>query len=60
MLLYLGFILITGLCLVLALKKRKVFFLAIPFVSLFGYGVVQVVLVPLPFVDTVKFIFSLS
>ncbi|MGD6802234.1 hypothetical protein ACQCVK_09710 [Rossellomorea vietnamensis] len=60
MLLYFGFILITGVCLVLALRKRKVVFLAIPFLSLFGYGAAQVILVPLPFIDTVKFIFSLS
>ncbi|RIW36115.1 hypothetical protein D3H55_06560 [Bacillus salacetis] len=60
MLLYLGFIIITGACLVLALKKKKASFLAIPFISLFGYGLVQIILVPLPFIDTVKFIFSLS
>ncbi|MGF2618215.1 hypothetical protein FZC84_17840 [Rossellomorea vietnamensis] len=60
MLLYLSFVLITGVCLVLALKKRKIAFLAIPFLTLFGYGVAQVILVPLPFIDTVRFIFSLS
>ncbi len=54
------FLLITGACIVFAIRKRRAFFLAIPFMSLFIYFIVQIALVPAPFFETVKFIFSLK
>jgi hypothetical protein len=50
---------ITGVCLFLALRKKKPIFLAVPFLSIFAYFLVQIILVPAPFMETVKFIFSL-
>ncbi|MEW9052810.1 MAG: hypothetical protein AB2392_16735 [Neobacillus sp.] len=50
---------ITAVCLFLALKKKKPIFLVMPFLSIFIYFLVQIILVPAPFMDTVKFIFSL-
>jgi hypothetical protein len=57
---FIGFMVVTGVSLILTLKHKKSFFLAIPFLSLLVYFVAQVALVPVPFLDTVKFIFSLS
>ncbi|MBM7585279.1 putative membrane metal-binding protein [Bacillus pakistanensis] len=57
---FLVFFIITAGCLILALRKKKAFFLAIPFLSLFAYFIFQIALVPIPFLDTVKFIFSLT
>ncbi|CAN7171236.1 hypothetical protein [Rossellomorea sp. LjRoot5] len=54
------FLLITGGCIILALRKKRAFFLTIPFVSLFIYFIVQIAIVPVPFIETVKFIFSLK
>ncbi|OLS38386.1 hypothetical protein [Bacillus sp. MRMR6] len=50
---------ITAVCLFLALKKKKTIFLVMPFLSIFIYFLVQIILVPAPFMDTIKFIFSL-
>ncbi|MDZ5471837.1 hypothetical protein SM124_08755 [Bacillus sp. 31A1R] len=54
------FLLITAVCLILAIRKKKTFFLVVPFLSIFLYFIVQIILVPLPFFETIKFIFSLS
>jgi hypothetical protein len=54
------FIILTAICLILALRKKKAFYLAIPFLSIIVYFIVQIALVPLPFLDTLKFIFSLN
>jgi hypothetical protein len=54
------FMAITAISLILALKYKKTFFLAIPFLSIFIYFFIQIVLVPAPFWETVKFIFSLT
>ncbi|MDQ0233236.1 hypothetical protein [Metabacillus malikii] len=51
---------ITGFSLVMGLRKRKPQFLLLPILTLLIYFIVQIALVPAPFVDTVKFIFSLS
>ncbi|MGM0875073.1 MAG: hypothetical protein ACQEWV_09755 [Bacillota bacterium] len=51
---------ITGFSLVMSLRKRKPQFLLIPVLSLLLYFIVQIALVPAPFFETVKFIFSLS
>ncbi|MBY0097383.1 hypothetical protein [Mesobacillus maritimus] len=53
-------ILITGVSLVMALRKKKSYFLAVPFISIFLYFLIEIIMVPEPFFDTVKFIFSLS
>ncbi|MDF1508183.1 hypothetical protein PZE06_08295 [Robertmurraya sp. DFI.2.37] len=54
------FIALTAICLILALRKKKTIFLVIPFLSIIVYFIIQVALVPLPFIDTLKFIFSLN
>ncbi|WP_404330431.1 hypothetical protein [Mesobacillus maritimus] len=51
---------ITGVSLVMALRQKKSYFLAIPFISIFLYFLFEIAMVPEPFFDTVKFIFSLS
>lgn len=42
-----------------ALNKRKPFLLAIPFLAIFTFMLVKIILVPLPFWDTIRFIFNL-
>ncbi|WP_243387060.1 hypothetical protein [Bacillus kexueae] len=44
----------------LALRFKKPQFLLIPILSIFIYFIVEIALVPAPFFDTLKFIFSLS
>ncbi|WP_082233312.1 hypothetical protein [Halobacillus massiliensis] len=51
--------LITILSVVLFLKKKKMIYLALPMVTLLGFALVKVWMVPMPFWDTVKFIFDL-
>ncbi|UTR15802.1 hypothetical protein MM221_04275 [Salipaludibacillus sp. LMS25] len=53
------FIIITSLSLLVTFRYRKTFCLAIPFLTIFIYFLIQVILVPASFIDTVKFIFSL-
>jgi hypothetical protein len=53
-------IIITIFSVVMALRKNKTFFLFVPFLSIFLYFLVEILMVPAPFFDTVKFIFSLS
>lgn len=52
-------ILITCFSLVMALRRNKTYFLFVPFLSIFVYFLVEILMVPAPFFDTVKFIFSL-
>ncbi|KON86147.1 membrane protein [Sporosarcina globispora] len=59
MLTLVSMMILTGICLFLALRKKRPIFLAVPFLSIFVYFLVQIILVPAPFMDTVKFIFSL-
>lgn len=54
------FLILTVICLFIALKKKRFVFLAIPFVAIVLYIVAEIILVPIPFIDTVKFIFSLQ
>ena len=54
------FIAITGVCIFLAIKKQRPVLLGVPIVTLVTYAVVQIALVPVPFLETVKFIFSLQ
>lgn len=50
---------IIVICIVVALKKKKPFYLFIPILFMCSYFIIQVMLVPLPFIETIKFIFSL-
>ena len=51
---------LTLISLTFCLRMKKPQFLLIPVVTLLIYFVVQIALVPAPFLETVKFIFSLS
>ncbi|RNC98991.1 hypothetical protein EC501_09250 [Lysinibacillus halotolerans] len=51
---------ITGICLILALKKKQFKLLTIPFIAIALYIVAEIIMIPLPLLDTVKFIFSLQ
>ncbi|TXC85954.1 hypothetical protein FS935_19050 [Metabacillus litoralis] len=51
---------ITGFSLFMSFRKKKPQFLLIPVLSLLLYFIVQIALVPASFIDTLKFIFSLS
>ncbi|MBM7610372.1 hypothetical protein QUF56_01255 [Ureibacillus composti] len=44
----------------MALRKKQFLYLLVPVVAMIGYIVVEIALVPAPFFETVKFIFSLS
>ncbi|MBT2581332.1 hypothetical protein [Planococcus sp. ISL-109] len=51
--------LITILSVIAGLRKRKPLYFLVPVASLFTFMLVKVIMVPLPFVDTVRFIFQL-
>ncbi|WP_367036236.1 hypothetical protein [Rossellomorea marisflavi] len=53
------FMALTGFCIFLTIRKKKAFYLAVPFVALFAFLIIQIAMVPAPFFETVKFIFSL-
>lgn len=53
------FSLLTVVSIVMGIKKRKMAFLLVPVGAIFTFIVVKIVMVPLPFTDTVRFIFSL-
>jgi len=55
----LALIVIIGVCLYIALKKKNFFFLLVPVLLMFAYFIVQIILVPVPLLDTIKFIFAL-
>lgn len=59
MLLVFLFAIVTILSVFFALNKRKPFLLGIPFVAIFTFMLIKVILVPLPFWETVRFIFNL-
>ena len=50
---------ITVLSVVIALSKKKFYFLGVPAMALFAFMIFKIVMVPMPFWETVKFIFSL-
>ncbi|WP_226581260.1 hypothetical protein [Halobacillus litoralis] len=50
---------VTVLSVVFALRKKKPFFLVMPIAALFIVGLVKIAMVPMPFWDTVQFIFNL-
>ncbi|KGX91918.1 membrane protein [Pontibacillus halophilus JSM 076056 = DSM 19796] len=51
---------VTVISVVLALNKRKPVFFAVPIMALLTIGIIKIALVPLPFWETVQFIFNLS
>ena len=53
------FILLTVACLTYALWKKRFAFLLVPIAAMILYIAVEIILVPLPLADTLKFIFSL-
>ncbi|MBM7662487.1 hypothetical protein JOC85_003294 [Bacillus mesophilus] len=53
-------LLITGLSLFFTFKKGKPQLLIFPFLFIFLYFIVEIVLVPAPFIETVKFIFAIG
>jgi len=57
---FLAFIILAGLCLFIAFKTKRMLLLTVPVIAFIVYFIVQIALVPLPFIDTVKFIFSLQ
>ncbi|KGR79303.1 hypothetical protein [Ureibacillus manganicus] len=57
---FIAFIILAGLCLFIAFKTKKMLYLTVPVIAFIVYFIVQVALVPLPFIDTIKFIFSLQ
>ncbi|RNF40399.1 hypothetical protein EEX84_02950 [Planococcus salinus] len=50
---------VTVISVIMGVKKKKAVFLLVPFVSIFAFMLVKIIMVPLPFTDTVRFIFSL-
>lgn len=50
---------LTVLSVILALNKRKPFILGIPFMAIFTFMLIKIMMVPLPFWETVRFIFNL-
>lgn len=52
-------LLITVLSLVIGLWKKKPYLLLTPFLMMFAYFAYEVIRVPMPLWDTIKFIFSL-
>ncbi|BDH60032.1 hypothetical protein MTP04_01620 [Lysinibacillus sp. PLM2] len=57
---FLAFILLAAFCLFIVFKTKKMLYLTIPVIAFIVYFIVQIAMVPLPFMDTVKFIFSLQ
>lgn len=60
MIILIGLLAITGISLYIAFRKNKMIFLTVPFLSIFLYFLIQIIMVPAPFFETLKFIFSLS
>ncbi|PPA69768.1 hypothetical protein [Jeotgalibacillus proteolyticus] len=54
-----GFAIITAVSVVLGLRLKKKRWFALPFAVLAGYLLIEIIKVPLPFWDTITFIFDL-
>lgn len=59
MLLVILYGIITVLCVFFAIRKQKLALLSVPFAGIFGYLVIKIAMVPMPFWDTVQFILDL-
>ncbi|MFG6117457.1 hypothetical protein ACGTN9_20080 [Halobacillus sp. MO56] len=53
------FALITVVSVVIALNKKKPVFLIVPFLSVFIFMLVKIIMIPVPFWETIRFIFNL-
>lgn len=53
-------IIISLLSILIFIKKKNPVFLTVPLLTLFIYFLVLVLMVPLGFIDTIKFIFGLG
>ncbi|MFS0865464.1 hypothetical protein AB3M96_22390 [Fredinandcohnia sp. 179-A 10B2 NHS] len=51
---------ITGISLFIAFKKKRPLFLLVPFLSIFIYFVIEIILFPAPIGETIRFIFNLG
>ena len=51
--------LITILSVVTGLRKKRIVYFLVPLVSIFAFMLIKIIMVPLPFTDTVRFIFQL-
>ncbi|HSI66424.1 MAG TPA: hypothetical protein VK947_03350 [Planococcus sp. (in: firmicutes)] len=54
-----SFGLVTIASVILGLRKKKAIYFLVPFASIFAFMLLKIIMVPLPFTDTVRFIFSL-
>lgn len=54
-----AFIIFTIACLTYALVKKRFIFLLVPIAAIMLYVAFEIVMVPMPLADTLKFIFSL-
>lgn len=54
------FILLTVFCLFIALRKKRFVLLLVPILAIVLFIIVEIILVPAPLLETVKFIFSLQ
>lgn len=50
---------VTVFSVIWGIKKKKARFFLLPVASLFTFILVKIIMVPLPFMDTVRFIFDL-
>ncbi|HSI66511.1 MAG TPA: hypothetical protein VK947_03785 [Planococcus sp. (in: firmicutes)] len=51
--------LITVLSVVMGIKNRRAVYFLVPLASIFMFMLVKIIMVPLPFMETVRFIFYL-
>ncbi|WP_078543468.1 hypothetical protein [Litchfieldia alkalitelluris] len=56
---FLIILLIAVISFIFAIKKKRMILLMVPFLSIFLYFAIEVIIFPGPVLDTVKFIFSL-
>ncbi|RTQ96283.1 hypothetical protein EKG35_01125 [Lysinibacillus telephonicus] len=54
------FLLLVVICLFAALRKKRFGLLLVPVLAIVLFMIVEIILVPAPLLDTVKFIFSLQ
>ncbi len=59
MLIVAAFSFITIFSVVFALRKKRPIFLTLPVLSLLSFAFIKILMVPMPFWDTIKFIFDL-
>lgn len=59
MILYLMLV-IVGFSMFMAFKKKRPIFLIVPFLSIFIYFVIEIIMFSAPIGETIRFIFNLS